>query len=232
MNKKHRLVSILAMYAILAARPASSEIIVLTFEGLGHGNPVENFYNGGSGGNYGITFSSNALALVDSDAGGEGNFGGEPSPDTVLFFLRGDAATMSVAGGFSDGFSFFYSAINTPGSVTVFDEAGQVLASRDLETTAYNGEPDPTGEFSPFVAVGVSFSGLAFSVEFAGAVNQIGFDNITFGSAIPVPGIPSDVNNPGTPPDTNPKPVPDAGSTVALMGLGLLGMAYLRRNAR
>lgn len=169
----------------------------LTFEGLQDNEPVLNYYNGGLGGNgsgpgpaLGVTFSTTALAIIDADAGGSGNFGGEPSPSTILFFLTG-TAVMNVPSGFTTGFSFYYSAIRSPGSVIVYsgpNATGNVLASISLPLTQSSGAPDPTGQFSPLVPVGVSFSGIARSVDFGGTVNQIGFDNITFGSQTPNPG--------------------------------------------
>jgi len=66
--------------------------VVLTFEGFGDQEEIRDYYNGGVGSlgsgpgpSYGISFSSNALAIIDEDAGGSGNFGGEPSPDTIMF---------------------------------------------------------------------------------------------------------------------------------------------------
>jgi len=172
----------------------------LTFEGLANFEPVNQFYNGGTGGNgsgpgtnYGISFSPSSLALIDSDAGGSGNIGGEPSPDTVLFFTS-STAIMSVPAGFTTGFSFYYSAINNPASVTVYDgpnATGNVLATIALPTTPSNGAPDPTGSFSPFVPIGVAFSGTARSVDFGGSANQVAFDNITIGSS--TPGNPGDI---------------------------------------
>ena len=177
------------------AMPAFAQsTTTLTFEGLRDFEPVNQFYNGGTGGNgsgpgtnYGISFSSNSLALVDSDAGGGGNFGGEPSPDTVLFFTSG-TAVMSVPAGFTTGFSFYYSAINNPATVIVYDgpnATGNVLATIPLPVTPSSGAPDPTGTFSPFVPIGVAFSGTARSVDFGGSVNQVAFDNITIGSSTP-----------------------------------------------
>jgi hypothetical protein len=59
--------------------------ILLDFEGLKDQEPLGGFYDAVS-----ITFSNNALGLIDSDNGGTGNFGGEPSPVTVLFWLSGN----------------------------------------------------------------------------------------------------------------------------------------------
>jgi len=173
----------------IASAAASANIVQLTFEGVGDNAPIGNFYDGGAGGNLGVTFSSNALALVDFDAGGSGNFGGEPSPSTVLFFVTGSAATLNYAGGFDTGFSFFYSAIELPGFVTVYDglnSTGAILTQFTLPLTPATGAPDPNGLYSPFVPIGVTFAGTAKSVDFGGAQDRIAFDDITFGTANPV----------------------------------------------
>jgi len=153
--------------------------IVLDFEGVGNINAVGNFYSG-----LGVFFTENALSVVDSDAGGSGNFGGEPTPDTALFFLQGTGTFMNVPAGFSTGFSFWYTAINTAGSIAVYDDVncvGTLLATLFLPQTIVNGAPDPTGQFSPFFEIEVSFSGVAKCVSFAGTENQIAFDNIQLG---------------------------------------------------
>lgn len=215
----------------------TSHIVVLDFEGLEDLEPVEEFYNAGLGGNgsgpgpdFGITFSDNAQAIIDSDAGGSGNFGGEPSPDTILFFLTGTAATMNVPAGFTDGFSFFYSAINNPGQIVVYDAVdatGNVLATLDLPLTPHTGDPDPTGAFSPLVPIGVSFDGTARSVDFGGTIDQIGFDDITLGSDVP-----GDDQDPPPPPTPEPPaniPVFWGGGLALLVAvLGLLGIVRLR----
>ena len=166
----------------------SAGSVLLDFEGLGDNVPVGEFYNGGGGADYGISFSTNSLAVIDSDAGGSGNFGGEPSASTILFFVNGASATMNVPAGFSTGFSFFYTAINSPGTIVVYDgpnATGNVLATLNLPITPTNGAPDPTGVFSPLLPIGVSFAGIARSVDFGGTINQVGFDNITLGAATP-----------------------------------------------
>jgi hypothetical protein len=95
--------------------------------------------------------------------------------------------------------------------VNVYDGpggTGNVLATIQLPTTPSNGG-DPSGAFSPFFAVGVAFAGTAYSIDFGGTVDQIAFDNITFGSQTPV----------GT---------PDVGAPLALLGLGLVGLRACR----
>ncbi len=198
---------------------AGAAVIVLDFEGLQDFEAVQEFYNGGTGGNgsgpganFGASFSADALAIIDSDAGGGGNFGGEPSPSTILFFLS-NSAVLNFAAGFDTGFSFFYSAINNPGGIDVYggvDKTGSLLAHLDLPTTPFNGAPDPTGQFSPFFPIGVAFAGTAKSIDFGGTANQIGFDNITFGSTSPGGQVPEP-------------------STLFLLGTGLAGMVWIAR---
>lgn len=172
---------------VLAVDRANAQPTVLDFEGLQNFEEILDFYNNGtgslgsSGTNYGVSFSANSLAIIENV--GSGNIGGLPSPVTGAFFLSGAANTMNVAGGFETGFSFFYSAANNPGFVTIYDGldgTGNVLATINLPTTP-NGGGDPAcnfNEFCPFVPVGVTFNGIAKSVDFGGSANQIVFDNI------------------------------------------------------
>ncbi len=179
-----------AAFAALSvvAQQASASVITLTFEGLANGEPINNYYNGGFGGsgsgpgpNYGITFSSNSLAIISAAAGGSGNFTNAPSGHTIAFFLSGPGDVMNVAAGFSTGFSFFYAdQVGFTGSVSVYSGlsgSGTLLATLTLPST-----PDP---YNVFVPIGVGFLGTAESVVFSGSANFIGFDNITLGSSSP-----------------------------------------------
>lgn len=190
--------------------------LYLDFEGLQDQEEVLDFYNGGSGIDYGISFGAGAQALIDSDAGGTGDFANEPTGDTIAFWLTGSNLLMNVDGGFDTGFSFFYSS-STAATVTVYDAlngGGSVLGTIDLlaqHTSACVG--DPNGVFCNWTAGGVAFDGTARSVSFSGTANQTGYDNITFGSEIPEGRV----------------PVPAA---VWLFGSGLLGLLAVARRKR
>lgn len=185
-------VCLLAMGALHSAY-ASAAIIVLDFEGTSNNAQVLNFYSGGNdskgvaGVDYGIEFSPNALSLRDKDVGGSGNFANEPSSDTVMFFMAG-SAILNYKAGFDTGFSFFYSA-KYAATVYVYDNLnaqGKLLASIHLlPQFSDNCFGDPTGTYCNWTGVGASFEGLARSVDFGGAVQHTGYDNVTFGSAIP-----------------------------------------------
>jgi hypothetical protein len=202
--------------ALLVAPSAALEAQVLTFEGVGNDVPVESFYSG-----LGITFSENAFALVATNAGGSGNFGGEPSPSTAVVFsdLPGMPAYLNVTGGFMTGLGLFYSAPAVPVTVRLFsglNATGSLLATLMLPATP-NGSvagcpPNPGATFCPFAAAGVAFAGTAQSVDFGGALNDATFDNITLGQATPAV-------------------VPEPG-TVLLVAGGLLVLPVIVRRRR
>lgn len=208
------------LLAIACAAPGRAQV-KLDFEGLKNLEAIGDYYNGGYGGegsgpgpNYGITFSPNALAVIDSDDGGSGNFGGEPSPSTALFFRTGAAATLNHAAGFESHFSVWYSAFVQTGTIRIYDGlngSGNLLATLDLPLTPDTGAPDPTGRYSPFVPVGVTFLGTARSVDFGGTADRIAFDDVVLG---------------GGPPAVIPEP-----GTLALLGAGALGLLRRKRRA-
>lgn len=211
--------------AVLAAAfvpfSASATVITLDFEGVGNGASINNFYNGGSdsqgnsGVNYGVAFGSNALGLVDADAGGTGNFGNEPTPDTIMFFLTG-SAVLNYAPGFTQGFSFWYTTTNNAGNVNVYDDlnaSGNLLGTIALSALGA-GAGDPNGSFSNWAIGSLALTGTAKSIDFGGTVNQVGYDNITFGS-------------------TNPNGVPEPTSLALLLAaIGAAGAVSRRKVER
>lgn len=215
-------IAFIVVALLVGAISAQAGTVVLGFEGLGNNEPVLNYYNGGFGGNgtgpapnYGITFGPDALAIIANSAGGTGNVSGAPTMPTTLYFLTGPGDVMNVPAGFTTGFSFFYSAIAFPGSVSVYDGldgTGNLLASLNLPLTPSGGAPGctPAGPYCPWEPIGVSFNGTAQSVVFSGSANYITFDNITLGSQNPIGA---------------PEP-----ASLGLLAAGLAGLAsFLRR---
>ena len=220
----------MALAAALVCWPASA-VTVLNFEGVAPTHPngndtlVQNFYNGGtssagtSGTNFGVGFSENALAIclntlnVNCSNTSRGGLGDSNSQLGALFFLTGDETFMNVAAGFETGFSFLYVAANTAGSVSVYDGlngTGNILGTIELPVNG-GSCPGYNASFCPFQAVGVTFTGIARSVAFAGVANQIVFDDVTFGSATPGGGE-----------------VPEP-TTAALLVSAVAGLAIARR---
>jgi hypothetical protein len=186
--------------ALLLARVCAAQtptVVTLTFEGLQDDEPVLNYYAGGYGGfgsgpgpNYGITFGPDSLALVSTADYGTGYFSGNPSGDTIVFFNTGGGVIMNVAQGFSNGFSFYYSA-SLEGTVVVYDglnATGNVLATIVLPVNIFPSDNCPiapqTGlsSFCVWQQSNNSFTGTARSVDFAGSIDTIGFDNIAVGA--------------------------------------------------
>ncbi len=147
----------------------TASAFVLDFEGAGNVAYLNDFYNGGtdsqgnSGTNYGVQFGTNALSVIDADAGGSGNFANEPSPSTILFFTKG-SAILNYAPGFDTAFSFFYSS-SSVADVIVYDgldATGNILATLNLTAQYHdNCKGDPNGDFCNWTAVGASFAGTA-----------------------------------------------------------------------
>jgi len=217
-----RTVCLLVSVVVLSVVSAKAGTTVLTFEGLQDLEPIGSYYDGGLGGfgsgpgpNYGITFGPDSLAVISGADGGSGNFSGSPSGSTVAFFLNGSGDVMDVPAGFDTGFSFFYSAVVYPGSVSVYsglDGTGSLLASLNLPVTPSGGTGCTYGAYCPWFPVGVSFAGTAESAIFSGSANYIAFDNITLGASSPV----------GAPEPT----------TLALLGSSLLGLLGMNRRRK
>lgn len=221
-----------ALLVLATTMPAQANV-VLDFEGINATYPsafafVQDFYNGGtssdgtSGTNFGISFSSNALAICLNTVGtfcsntSRGGLGDPNSQLGALFFLSGAETFMNAPAGFDTGFSLLYTAINVPGSLNVYDDlngAGIVLASLALPTTLSDCDSSFNAGFCPFFPVGVAFSGTAKSISFAGVADQIVFDDVTFGSVTPGTAVPEP-------------------ASLLLLGSGLAGLGLWARRRK
>lgn len=214
----------------------ASGIINLDFENINATYPsgfsfIQEFYNGGTssdgtiGPSYGISFGKNAQAICLNTIGvscsntSRGGLGDPTSQKGALFFLSGTETFLNYPAGFETGFSFNYVSVSYNGDVNVFDGlngTGSILAT--LSLTPNSGScPGYSAGFCPFSPKGVSFSGIAKSIGFAGVANQIVFDDVTFGSETPGPG---------------PGPGPDPGQTSVPSPLAIAGVPIAFRSFR
>jgi len=216
---------LLGAYAIglsLSLGVPANAAVLLDFVGLNEAvqeGPL-NYYDGGFGSNgsgpgpnYGITFSSNSSTCQPYPAGGC-NTQGLPSGN-ALFYYTGPSSTMDVTGGFTTGFSFYYTSPFTTGtSVSVYsglDGTGTLLATLSLPQTP--SDASCVQPYCPYEPIGVAFAGTAYSVDFAGTTDQVAFGDITLGSVIPQTGVPEPF-------------------TLSLLGAGLAGAAAMRRRRK
>jgi hypothetical protein len=173
MKMRQLKLSLIAVGSLGAAVVSQAAVVVLDFEGIPNGASIGSFYSG-----HNVHFSPNFLALSD------GNFANNPSGTSIAYWLEGPSSYINKTDGFTNGVGFHYAA-NLPGTVNVWsglNATGSILASFALPVT-----PNAYYVWNP---VGVNFAGTAFSVEFVGSANYIGFDDFSFGFNPAGPSIP------------------------------------------
>ncbi|MDE2371730.1 MAG: PEP-CTERM sorting domain-containing protein [Burkholderiales bacterium] len=169
---------------------ATAGPVTVNFEGLANNTAIGNYYNGGAGTNYGISFGANARAFV---GGVTGTFTGEPAPgDTIMLWTSGNSTSASMTGGWTGSLSFYYAGTAAL-TVSVLDAAGTSLASSGSLAGVGGGNCGLGVALCHWNQYTIDFSGTASSVSFLGAAGLIGVDNVTFGSTggggnVPEPG--------------------------------------------
>jgi PEP-CTERM motif len=231
-----------AFLALGVSDTAHATPIVLTFDGA-VGHSVLDFYNGGAGPNFGVSFS-HGIATTSGVRGPDGViFPSPPGSGPVvvvpypeipqpfppaLSLTSGDftgctipgapCVTMNVFGGFDTALSFIFMAGEGP-IITIWEglnKTGVRLGMASIGTTFDFAPPPPS--FPPccpqgFGVVGIPFNGTAHSVEFALGLHSNVYDNITLGSTTPL------------------TPVPEP-ATLTLLGVGLGILGASRKRAR
>jgi hypothetical protein len=172
-----------AVVAGFFAAPAFAAPVTLDFEGTSSFAPIADYYNGGSGTNYGASFGPGAQGLQNDALGPY--FSNNPSGSSIMFVSDPDAA-LNIAQGFFSSVSFYYSSA-ADATVSLFsglNGTGDLLGTLSLSANAQqNGCSD-----SPYCYWGLAslaFSGVAQSIQFSGAVGA-GFDDVKF-TPVPVP---------------------------------------------
>jgi hypothetical protein len=159
---------------------------VLDFEGVGDFSPVDDYYPG-------VHFSEEWAGLVDSDAGGSGNFANEPSPETTAFVPDDDPygspeiipaeISLDVPAG---GIGFHYASVTElvfaqPLAFELYDVNGNLLGRYTASDTPILGVGDPTGAFTSFYSVEVALTENSISrVVFLGGGSFWAMDNFRY----------------------------------------------------
>jgi len=221
-----RVLQLAALGAVLTFTATAD--VVIGFEGLPNNDEVLSYFNGGQDGalntgpSDGVIFADDAYAFISADdPTGTADFGGDPLGDTIVTFeATSGIATINVPGGFTTGFSFYYSSPVDSATILIFsgpDDTGTQLASFDIHNTGDGNTlgnpacPNPTDTYCPLFPAGVSFDGVAQSVDFNTTIGAFVFDDFTFGSSTP----------------ELPEP-----ATCSLLGLGLATLLVISRRRR
>lgn len=204
-------VSIAALVLGLAfAGTAGATVVTMHFDNIANadglldgGQFVNGYYNNGctaaftgnpragdcTGTNNGVVWS-NAIAGDTGNGNAFWNFAAlSPSAANAIGFLTGTNATMTVAAGFTTGFSFWYTNLAAGSIVLDGTDSSGAAWSHTINLALITCD---TAEGLPcWLAGGYAIpNGITvYSVDFGGAANRILFDNVTLGSPV-APGVP------------------------------------------
>jgi hypothetical protein len=203
----------IATGALTLAASLPSYASVVTFDEAGLAQPaasaplIGSFYNGGGGGNLGIVFGSNALALAPgpTSSGNNGSSGVMWLNDRSVVSGTTITTVIDISAGFTSFFDFDWNGRN-PFTVTLSNSGSQILQQ------TFNANSD---FFPGWQSFSMTFAGTVTQVQIQGGSNYAYFDNLSFGN-------PAGGGGPGLPEPTS----------IALAGLALMVLGVTARKTR
>ncbi len=182
---------------VLAAASSAQGSVLIDFEGMVDQDLVLGYYGGGAsnfgavGPNFGVTFSANGQVLIDSDAGGTGDFANEPSSNAALFPAGPDGSIMiNVPAGFTS-FSTWFTNVNlNTGFIHIYDgpNGTGTQVPFGLGALPHAGVGDPNGFFDVWALIEINLGSVTGHSIVLGSTDStaIGFDNMEF-TIVPAP---------------------------------------------
>ena len=176
---------LLGFGAVMVVLPAfasekAAECGLITFEGI-----VENAPIGSPAGHPTVTFGASWRAVINSDAGGIGDFDNEPSPSTIAYLE--DQTEIAILFDPPVQFvEFWYTASGSdlPLDVVAYGEDGIEVVAEDTGTTDGTTDcpPGSTGTFCNWDAITLSTVGNKIaSVQIVGAsTHDFGIDDLEY----------------------------------------------------
>ena len=150
---------------------------LLTFEGLANAAAIGNWYNGGGGTNYGVSFTANAIALQAPP----GLFENQPAPgNTVMTWISGANTTANLTVGFSTQISFHYSGTSAL-TVDLYDGGGGNIGTSGALAGVGGGGCTPGITLCNWNTCIIPFAGVCMEIIFRGAAGLIIVDNVMLG---------------------------------------------------
>lgn len=171
----------LFILAVFASSPAfASASFMVDFENTwAFDQDVADYYNGGSGGNLGVSFVN---VVGFSNDGVSVGYSNAPSMQGIAYAY--DTAFMNVAAGVDNMLSFYYSSsIYVTDAIKAYsglNGSGMLLGSLDLAANTAG-----PFDYDVWTQVAFIFNGTAKSFDLSGiAANYVAFDNV---NAVPEP---------------------------------------------
>lgn len=179
----------------------------IDFEGMADNQPV-----GTIPGQPSVTFGPAWFSLIDSDAGGGGNFANEPSADTIAYFTAAnEPITFSLGVSFVE-VAYVASASSIPVTMNAYDGpdgTGNLVASTNGNTVGNSSDGaactgDPGGSFClwDYMSINTGVNNIRSIVLVGAVANNFGFDDMTFCRQIDAgtnycgPAVPNSTGNP------------------------------------